>query len=224
MRVDMRGWCDAGCVGEEWTEAASTRSVSRNKISCAVSRRKAAVAARTVELRRVFVGFEREGEGVCAMCVSGEGIELAHHPSAEGQGIVDPIFRVIIFFFTRSRLTSRESIGSLVLVGGYVFELKVEKKDCRNPPVDGGIRLDIWVAEHTFNVACVHLNDEVADADEVKARCTEHAEEAIQLKFCLRVAGLAHVPRNGAEMRWAAATVRAILRENPTYATYGRVN
>jgi hypothetical protein len=97
--VDVRGWCNARCVGKEWMEAAGTRSVSGNKVSHVVSHRKAAVIARMGELRRVIVGFEREGKGVCVMHVSGEGVKPAHHPSAEGEGIVDPVFRIFIFIF-----------------------------------------------------------------------------------------------------------------------------
>jgi hypothetical protein len=86
-------------------EAAGMRSVSGNKVSCAVSHRKAAVTARTGELCRVIVGFEREGKGICTMHVSGEGVKPAHHPSAEGEGVVDPVFRIFIFVFALNRCT-----------------------------------------------------------------------------------------------------------------------
>ena len=68
-----------------------------------------------------------------------------------------------------------------MLVGGDVLEFEVKKEDCRDPPVDGSTWLDVGVAEHTFNVACVYSDNEVADADEVKARGTERAEKAIKL-------------------------------------------
>ena len=48
--VDERGWSKARCIGEERLKAASARGVSRNEVSCVVSRRKAAVAAGTGEL------------------------------------------------------------------------------------------------------------------------------------------------------------------------------
>jgi hypothetical protein len=97
--VDIRGWCDARCISKEQMEMAGMRSVSGNKVSHVISHRKAAVMAGTGELHRVIVGFKREGEGICAMHVSGEGIKLAHHPSAKGEGIVDPVFRIFVFVF-----------------------------------------------------------------------------------------------------------------------------
>jgi hypothetical protein len=103
--VNARGWCDARCIGKEQMEAAGMRSVSRNKVSCAVSHMKAAVTARTGELHRVIVGFEREGKGICMMHVSGEGVKPAYHPSAKGEGVVNPVFRIFVFVFALNRCT-----------------------------------------------------------------------------------------------------------------------
>jgi len=45
--------------------------------------------------------------------------------------------------------------------------------------VDGGIQLDVGVTEHTFDVAGVNFDDEVADTDEVEAHGAECAEESV---------------------------------------------
>lgn len=60
--------------------------------------------------------------------------------------------------------------------------------------IDGGIGLDIRIAEHTTDVTCVDFNDEVADANEMKALRMEHVEEAIKFELGLRVSRLALVP------------------------------
>ena len=87
----------------------SARGAEGYVLASAVSRRKVAVAARFVSLCKasvgvgigvvvVGVGNEREGEACCARCISGEGVEPAHHPDAERKGIVDPVFGVVVFF------------------------------------------------------------------------------------------------------------------------------
>jgi hypothetical protein len=57
----------------------------------------------------------------------------------------------------------------MVFVGRDVCQFEVEKENDRDLAVDGGVRLDVGVAEHTFNIACVHFNNEIADANEVEA-------------------------------------------------------
>ena len=47
--------------------------------------------------------------------------------------------------------------------------------------VDGGIGLDVGVAEHTFDVAGVNFNDKLMDADKVEVGSTEGVKEAIEL-------------------------------------------
>jgi hypothetical protein len=83
--------------------------------------------------------------------------------------VVDPIFRVILFFFVQGRLLSREAIRTTVLVGRDVHQLEVKEENCSDPAVNGGIWLDIGVAEQAFNVACIHFNSKIVDADEVEA-------------------------------------------------------
>jgi len=55
-----------------------------------------------------------------------------------------------------------------VLVHGDVDKFEIEEEDSGDPSVDGGIWLYIWVAKHTSDVACIHFNYEVADADNVE--------------------------------------------------------
>jgi len=89
-------------VGDEWlTAAAGTRHVGRDEVTSAVSCGKAAVMAGSARLSRVFlvIGFKGEDEGICTMRISGEGIEPTHHPCAECKSGVDPILRVVEFFF-----------------------------------------------------------------------------------------------------------------------------
>jgi len=49
-----------------------------------------------------------------------------------------------------------------------VDKFEIEEEDSGDPSVDGGIWLYIWVAKHTSDVACIHFNYEVADADNVE--------------------------------------------------------
>jgi len=54
--------------------------------------------------------------------------------------------------------------------------------------------LDVRIAEHPSDVACVDFNDEIADSDEVEVGSTEGTKEPVELKLGLRIAGLAFVP------------------------------
>ena len=60
--------------------------------------------------------------------------------------------------------------------------------DGRDPAIDGGIWLDVGVAEHTFDITGVDFYDEIADADEVKVRSAERMKESIEFDFCLGIA------------------------------------
>jgi hypothetical protein len=51
----------------------------------------------------IIIGLEGQDEGVCAVHVSGESVEPTHDPNAKGEGIVNPVFRIIIFVFARNR-------------------------------------------------------------------------------------------------------------------------
>ncbi len=68
-------------VGGEWSKVAggATRRVGGDEIASAVSRGKAAITVRVVVLSEVFVivvaCLKGENEGVCAVRVSGEGVE-----------------------------------------------------------------------------------------------------------------------------------------------------
>jgi len=67
--------------------AEGARRVGRDEVASAVSRGKAAIAARAGVLSEVFVivsvRLEGEGKGVCVVCVRGESVKPAHHPKAE---------------------------------------------------------------------------------------------------------------------------------------------
>ena len=78
--------------------------------------------------------------------------------------------------------------------------------------------MDIGIAEHPSDVACIDFNDEIVDSDEVEAGSAEGMKEPVELELGLRIAGLAFVPRNRAEAQGAAASVGAVLHENPSYA------
>jgi len=78
--------------------------------------------------------------------------------------------------------------------------------------------LDIGIAEHPSDVACVNFNDEIVDSDEVEAGSMEGTKEPVELKLGLRIAGLVFIPQNRAEAQGAAASGGAVLRENPSYA------
>jgi len=51
--------------------------------------------------------------------------------------------------------------------------------------IDGGIRLDVGVAEHALDVTCVNFDDEVADANDVEVRGMECMEEAVKFELGL---------------------------------------
>ena len=88
--------------------AKSVRHVSGDEVTSAVLHRKAVVVAGSGRLCGVFfiIGFKGEDKGICAMHISGGGIEPTHHPCAKSKSRVDPIFRVIMFFFTQGRFMS----------------------------------------------------------------------------------------------------------------------
>ena len=61
--------------------------------------------AGSARLSKVFVviGFQGQDESVCVVCISGKGVKPIHNPSAEGEGVVDPVFRIIVFIFAQNR-------------------------------------------------------------------------------------------------------------------------
>src|SRR6266850_6921920 len=104
-----------------------------------------------------------------------------------------------------------------MFVGGNVNEFEVEKEDRGDPAVDGGVQLDVGVAEHTFDITGVHFDCEIADADEVEAQRSKRTKKAVEFDLGLGIPGLAFTPRDGTETRRAAAPVWTILREEPPY-------
>jgi len=68
-----------------------------------------------------------------------------------------------------------------VLFSQYMDKLEVKQQDCSNPSVDGGIGLNVRVAEHTLDVACVNFYNEVGGANKVEVGGVEGAEEAVKL-------------------------------------------
>ena len=72
-----------------------------------------------------------------------------------------------------------------MLVSGHMDKFEIEEEDGGNPPIDRSIWLDVGVARHTFNVTCIHFDNEFADFDEVKAGGTECAEETVKFDLGL---------------------------------------
>jgi hypothetical protein len=143
--------------------------VGGDEVAGVVSRRKVAITAGSARWSvSIFSGY---GKDLCVKHVSGGSLTPAHRPDAEREGMVNRVFRVIPFIFVWGRLLSREAIRAMVLVGRDMHQLEVEKEDGGDPVVDGSIGLDVRIAKHTFNVACIHFDDEIADADEVKVHC-----------------------------------------------------
>ena len=68
-----------------------------------------------------------------------------------------------------------------MFVSRDVDKFEVEQKDGGDPSVDGSVGLNVGVAEHTFDIACIDFYDKVAGADEVKAGSMEGAKKAIEL-------------------------------------------
>jgi len=83
----MGRWCGLRSVGGERSEAVDgARHVGGNKVTVAVSHRKAVVAAWSAELGRVVIGAGLQGKDkcICAKRVSWEGVKPTHNPGAEG--------------------------------------------------------------------------------------------------------------------------------------------
>ena len=66
-----------------------------------------------------------------------------------------------------------------------VYQLEVEEEYCSDPVIHGGIRLDVGVTEHAFHILCVHLYNEVSDANNVDAESAEGPKEPIELDLQL---------------------------------------
>jgi hypothetical protein len=109
---------------------------------------------------------------------------------------IDPIFKVffVIYFFIISILTgsSGKSIRSMV-GSGNVNKIEMEGENSNYPSIDTCTRRDVRVREHPFDIPSVDFNYQIPDADEVKAKSTKGAVEAINFEFWLRVSGLSFV-------------------------------
>jgi hypothetical protein len=66
-----------------------------------------------------------------------------------------------------------------VLISGNMNQFEVEKEDCGNPAIDGCVQLDVGVAEHTFDIAGIHFDCEIAYADKVEVHCPKHMEKTV---------------------------------------------
>jgi hypothetical protein len=83
---------------------ASMGVVAGDILACAILHGKAVIMAGLLKLSIVvivvvigFVGFENEC--CCTRCVSRGAIDPAYCPNAEGEYAVNPVFRVVFFFF-----------------------------------------------------------------------------------------------------------------------------
>jgi hypothetical protein len=68
-----------------------------------------------------------------------------------------------------------------------MLEFEVEKEDGGDPAIDCGIRLDIGVAEHTFDIAGIDFNNKLVDTNKVEVGSTEGVEETVELQLSLGI-------------------------------------
>jgi hypothetical protein len=66
-----------------------------------------------------------------------------------------------------------------------VDKFEVKKEYGSDPSVDRSIWLYVRIAEHTFDVTCIHFNDKIADSDEMNVGGMEHTEEPVKFELCL---------------------------------------
>ena len=85
-----------------------------------------------------------------------------------------------------------------MLLCGHVYELEREEKNTGNPPVNGRVRLDVRLVEHTLDVCRVDFDYEVAQTNKEDLCRVGGTVEAIQLKLGLGVAHLALIEHNRA--------------------------
>jgi len=80
-----------------------------------------------------------------------------------------------------------------------VDECEVKEKDSGDPAVDGCIRLDVRVVEHSFDVLHIDFDNEIVDSDYPQVGGLEAAEQSIQFELWLEVVGLPLVEQDGPE-------------------------
>ena len=96
---------------------------SGNKVTSAILHGETTVTARASTMSEVFIivgGFESENESICAMQVSRERVEPAHHPDAKRQRAIDPVLRVVMFSFAQGWFASQKAVRSFVFACGDV--------------------------------------------------------------------------------------------------------
>ena len=100
------GWRSGSSVDVR-SEVAGAWHVGGDEVAGAIACREAVVAEGSAEPSEVIVvvGFGRQDEGVCAVRVSGVGVEPTYDPYAEGEGVVNPVFGIVVFSFARNRCT-----------------------------------------------------------------------------------------------------------------------
>jgi len=99
-------------IGIRGEESGASRGVGQGDVVAGtVLCREAAIVVGSAELSGVFIiggviDSDGKGKGNWERRISGRGGYPAHHPDSEGKGIVNPVFRVVIFFvFPRNGLT-----------------------------------------------------------------------------------------------------------------------
>ena len=78
---------------------------------------------------------------------------------------------------------SRQAIGTEVIFCWDIHQLEVEEEYCGDLAIYGGVWLDVGVTEHTFYILCVHLYNEVSDANNVDMESVKGVEEPIKLNL-----------------------------------------
>jgi len=73
-------------------------------------------------------------------------------------------------------------------VAWNVYQLKLEELDANNPSVDRSAWLNVWIVEHTLDIACIDFDSKIFDTNDVKSVGMKGTPETIYLDFGLGVA------------------------------------
>ncbi len=101
-----------------------------------------------------------------------------------------------------------------MVLSSDVAKREIKEQDTGDPTVNRRVRLNVWVINHTLNVLCVDLDDEVSGAYNERPCCFECTKQSIELDLRLRVPLFTFVPGDRAKARWVPFLVVPHLREN----------
>ena len=63
----------------------------------------------------------------------------------------------------------------------------MKQENPSNPSIDGRIRLYVRVIDHTPNVLCINLDDQVLHPNDIDTNCSQCSEQPVQLHLGLGV-------------------------------------